>query len=421
MADKKLTVATLRKMLAKQTGMPESKVETFLDSFFPTIVNGLKEDGQVRLNGFGTFKMQSVKPRKSVNVKTGESIIIDGYNKVVFTAEPAVKEQANADNPNFKPVKLSGKAAPAVAADGIDPLQKLGEQAEEIKDILAELGVSTGIEEVTTDAGQVEVNPQPEQPEPETEEVQEPQAEEYEPKEVVPMTVPPIETEPEKPEEEPVTKNEPEAEPEKTEVPQTGKQAEQTEPQPEKKKEKPFKPWKVAGITILIFCLLLVCAYFFLRHKLTTWADSMLDKNNKTENTVAPAEPETEPEDTTPIVADNAEDTSAEEVTEETVAEQEKDGMQQWYGETRTYTEFIKVETLTEGSRLSHLSRKYYGAPDFWVYIYEANKDRIKNPNRIGQGTKLRIPVLPDELTDTSNEKAMQQAKELHNKILGKK
>lgn len=412
MAEKKLTLATLRKMLAKQTGMPESKVETFLDNFFQTIVSGLKEDGQVRLNGLGTFKVQAIQPRKSVNIKTGESIIIDGYNKVVFTAEPALKEQANADNPNFKSVKLQGKAAPVVAADGIDPLQKLGEQAEEIKDILAELGVSTTEtvtetpeEPVAQDAPIVPIVPEiPDEPE-KTE-----------------VTETPEKPQPVEPEPEPVT--EPETEPISEPVPEPVPEKKEEKKEDEENKEKPFQPWKVAGITIVIFCLLLVGAYFFLRHKLTTWADSLLDKDNQTEQVQTPSETTPEATDVTPIAADSTTE-SAEQAPEQTPDQVEEpkqeDPMQNWYGGERKYEKFIKTETLGEGSRLTHLSRKYYGAPDFWVYIYEANKDRIKNPNKIGRGTKLRIPELPAELIDTNNEKSMKQAKELHNKILGKK
>ena len=86
----------------------------------------------------------------------------------------------------------------------------------------------------------------------------------------------------------------------------------------------------------------------------------------------------------------------------------------------RTYTDFITTETLTEGSRLTWLSRKYYGAPDFWVYIYEANKSVLPNPNLIPVGTRIRIPRLPKELIDVNNEESMKQARQLHDSILGK-
>ncbi|MBQ2441345.1 MAG: hypothetical protein II502_04045, partial [Paludibacteraceae bacterium] len=70
----------------------------------------------------------------------------------------------------------------------------------------------------------------------------------------------------------------------------------------------------------------------------------------------------------------------------------------------RTYTEFITTERLQYGVWLAQLSRKYYnGEKDFWVFIYEANKDRIKNPNKILRGTSIRIPKLDPELMDLSN------------------
>ena len=447
MTEKKLTIANLKKILAKRAGVSEKKASAFIDELFKAIVNGLQEDGQVRLNGFGTFKKQSVKPRKSVNVKTGESIIIDGYNKVVFTPEASVKEQVNAPLAHLQSVTLEGKAMPIMADDGIDPLKKLGEQAEEIKDLLAELGTPVETIEEEIPANEVEAeNSEESEPEVVSSEVeieipteQEPEAvqtepeqvtednpeEEKEPEEENPVPIIPViepeEVTNEEPMEEPQPEIEPQAEPEIQPVsepeaePQTEQEAEPVAPEPKKEEKKDdFQPWKVAGITILIFCILLVGAYFFLRHKLTTWADSLINRENQTEiqapkpqNPPVVTEPDTtEPQTTTP------------EVVEPQTQEPQKQ-KKDWYGEERVYEDFIRTETLTEGSRLTHLSRKYYGAPDFWVYIYEANKDRIKDPNRIGLGTKLRIPELPADLIDTKNEKAMKQAKDLHNKILG--
>lgn len=384
MAEKKITLVSLRKMLAKQTGVSESKAGKFLDLLFPAIVNGLKEDGQVRINGFGTFKLLSVKPRRSINIKTGESFIIEGYNKVVLTPEPVIQKQANAPLAHLQSITLEGNATPPVFTD-TDPLKKLGEQAEEIKDILAELG---------TDVTET----------PET----------------TPTTEEPAITETPKEQEETTTVETPK-EQVTTETPIA-------EPKP-KKAEGDFHPWKVAGITIMLFCILLIGAYFFLRHKLTSWAESLTNQGNNTENVVKPQSKPLEIEVITPNTENTTVESNAIEATEAETTDEPKNKTgnmvsqpseeQKWYGTEREYTKFIKTETLGEGSRLTHLSRKYYGAPDFWVYIYEANKDKIKNPNVIGQGTKLRIPDLPKELTDTNNPKAMRQAKELHEKILG--
>ena len=80
----------------------------------------------------------------------------------------------------------------------------------------------------------------------------------------------------------------------------------------------------------------------------------------------------------------------------------------------REYTEFIDTVTLNEGSRLTWISLKQYGHKDYWVYIYEANRDIVKNPNAIAIGTRLRIPQLAPELIDTTNPETIEYARYLH-------
>ncbi len=396
MAEDKLTIATLHKALAQKAGCTEEVAGTFLTRLFPVIIAGLKEDKQVRINGLGTFKLQWNEPRKSVNIQTGEAITIDGYNKVVFTPETSLKEQINEPFAHLEPVYLDGNAPEPTPAP-IDPMQKFSEQAEEIKDLLAELG---GIQEETEPQEEIieEVAEEPEE------------VEEVEPHVEMPYIASPT------PENESHAANDNTA----VETPlatspieEKPKEETQTTAPTKQQDKKPFNAWLVAGITMLIFCIFLVGAFFFLQHKIVSWADSLLEKSQTTVVTpkVEPEKPKVEaiiaPADT--IKA--AEQPKAEIPVEK--AEKVEKPTQQ------TYTEFIKTETLTEGSRLTWLSRKYYGAPDFWVYIYEANKDILPNPNAIPVGTKIRIPKLPAALIDTNNAESMQQAQTLHNQILG--
>ena len=123
MADK-LSWTELRRVLAARAGMSEKTAGLFLNTLTTQLIAGLKSDKLVKINGLGTFKLQSVAPRKSVNVSTGEEITIEGYNKIVFTPEIGVKE-------------LVEKGQEQVA---FDPLKKLEEQAHEIVDLLNDLG-----------------------------------------------------------------------------------------------------------------------------------------------------------------------------------------------------------------------------------------------------------------------------------------
>ena len=87
--------------------------------------------------------------------------------------------------------------------------------------------------------------------------------------------------------------------------------------------------------------------------------------------------------------------------------------------EQRVYEDFLGTITLNKGSRLAHLARKYYGSPYFWVYLYEANKEVIPNPNVIPNGTKIRIPNLPPSMVDPNDPKAIERAKQIEKEILG--
>lgn len=69
----------------------------------------------------------------------------------------------------------------------------------------------------------------------------------------------------------------------------------------------------------------------------------------------------------------------------------------------RNYTKFIATEMVGKDSRLAWISYKYYGVKDFWVYIYEANLDRVSSPNYVKPGQKLRIPALDSKYTDLND------------------
>jgi hypothetical protein len=111
-------------------------------------------------------------------------------------------------------------------------------------------------------------------------------------------------------------------------------------------------------------------------------------------------------------------DTTAEDTVE---IQEPVDSIQLMFDNPRVYTEFIASEQIKAGSRLTIMSKKYYGSKDFWVYIYEANKERIQNPDNIEMGTLIRIPKLDPRLIDASNPLCIQKARELHDEYVKKK
>ncbi|MEZ5463223.1 LysM peptidoglycan-binding domain-containing protein [Dokdonella sp.] len=53
----------------------------------------------------------------------------------------------------------------------------------------------------------------------------------------------------------------------------------------------------------------------------------------------------------------------------------------------------VQTYTVTRGDTLSGIAKKFYGKASQWRVIYEANTDRISNPDLIQIGQVLKIPV----------------------------
>lgn len=97
--------------VAKKHKITVKEAEKFVSSMFDVMNEGLKTDKLVKVKGLGTFKVQAVKPRESVNVNTGERVLIEGHDKVSFTPDTIMKELVNKPFALFETVVLN---------DGVD-------------------------------------------------------------------------------------------------------------------------------------------------------------------------------------------------------------------------------------------------------------------------------------------------------------
>ena len=141
MANDKLTWLELRKAVAEYANTSEQEAGQFLNALLDGVMEGLKEDKQVKIKGLGSFALKSIAARKSVNIATGEAFTIDGYNKLTFTAEAMLKESVEK---RLEPTNTEDM----VKELANDPIKKLGEQADEIIDILADLGQAPNMPEI---------------------------------------------------------------------------------------------------------------------------------------------------------------------------------------------------------------------------------------------------------------------------------
>ena len=97
--------------VAKKHKITVKDAEKFVSAMFDVMNKGLKTDKLVKVKGLGTFKVQAVKPRESVNVNTGERVLIEGHDKVSFTPDATMKELVNKPFAQFETVVLN---------DGVD-------------------------------------------------------------------------------------------------------------------------------------------------------------------------------------------------------------------------------------------------------------------------------------------------------------
>lgn len=94
-------------LFAKRTKLGGIEAEAFINSMFLVIRQGLEADRQVKIRGFGTFKVVDVEDRESVNVNTGERVVIKGHGKVTFTPDATMKELVNKPFALFTTVALN--------------------------------------------------------------------------------------------------------------------------------------------------------------------------------------------------------------------------------------------------------------------------------------------------------------------------
>ena len=437
----KITNTNILSTFRKQLGISKTDEVAFVEAFQSTFEEALLRDKMLKISGLGTFKLIPVESRKSVNVNTGEEIEIAGHYKLTFTPDLALKDKVNEPLAHLETMELDANnddsseviveqlhVSPIKEAESIelpqsqdDPLQKLTEQALELKDILADIqgfGVATQdlVEEETIveeKAEEIIVAPEVinEEQELDTKEVvvapqEAPKHEE--PKQEAPQT-PVVET--------PIVEPSPKPQESTSVVAKDIVNAINQEDNKSANKRSSAWIWVAVILFLGVIGLLVYQNLDFFSQPIIEEVDVLV---------VADVEPQpeqiiTQPEDSilasiieTDTVAELEPQTPTDTIVVDKTSPLYSEQFSDIFNYKREYTEFIDTVTLNEGSRLTWISLKQYGHKDYWVYIYEANRDIVKNPNAIAIGTRLRIPQLAPELIDTTNPETIEYARYLH-------
>ena len=371
----KFTVQQLADILIRKNRLSENEAQAFVCAIFDVIKEGLEADRQVKIKGFGTFKIIDVDPRESVNVNTGERVLIGGHQKITFTPDSVMKEMVNRPFSQFETVILN---------DGVDfsdvEKEKPAPEAENIQKTEKENTMS-----------EKEVEPEPEE-----ETISEPE---------VIITPEPEESEIPEPEESANSEQVKEAthEPEKEEIDQEPEEEATPEPEDELSYEEEAEHHYTAHIIGAIACLILIAAaayggYMFGveegRHqeRLAQIAEQSkyLDKQ-KEEITAYKAKA-----DTTAVNEKAKKDSTAKKA--ETVQNTETADFSTYAmrdPRVRTGAYVIvgtdKVVTAREGQTISKIAQTHLG-PGMSCYVEVFNEMNGNDP--LKEGTKVKIPKL---------------------------
>lgn len=94
-------------MLVEKRGLSKKEASNFISEMFDIVQQELEKDKLVKIKGLGTFKIIDVDDRESVNVNTGERVLIEGHGKITFTPDSLMKELVNKPFSQFETVVLN--------------------------------------------------------------------------------------------------------------------------------------------------------------------------------------------------------------------------------------------------------------------------------------------------------------------------
>ena len=390
--DAKLNQSDLISLLAKGSNISVAKAELFTKNFFDLIIEGLEQDGIVKINGLGTFKITDVASRDSVNVNTGEKIEIKGHKKLTFIPADTLKEEVNQPFAMFEPVEVDDTYLPessddAETEDAAEPVENTNTTIEVVETpIIVE--TPTVVEEIVAAAKETAL------PETNKGPVAVIAPAEAQENNVVNETVPTVEEEKKK------------------------------EPVVEVKHIEPAESKKSRWYFFLIVIMAVAVALIFINRRETgnvVAVENGIDvKNSLAVNDVV--QDITEPERMPQTGNSDADSTDVQGVTNEVEPQVEVTVVNEPVAEelqpADTYT-FVMVEelasmslkdiTLTdtthyfaEGELCKHtvavnetltkIARLYYGDKKLWPYIVEYNN--MKNPDGLCCGMQISIPRL---------------------------
>lgn len=361
MENKKITLQELADVISTQSGTTKRYTDRFLRELLLVIQEYLEKDGVVKVKGLGTFKLLWIEARKSVNVATKESIVLPAHYKLSFTPEESVKQELNSI------VEMSTNGA-----------------------VL--------LKDADTEAAPIETEVSLEN---ETSEIELPTSSQEE-----------------------ILPNENNNEENKKE---SDKKIEQAT-------SKKSNNALISIIIVLVLVIIGLCSYIAYPYIVEKISDLLKPTLHPTKLEVVSSlndSIETNPYKNDEVVdslavdsvivdsvsVDVVEDSvSVDTMVVEVVKPELQITPENYKASMAMQAPTREVVTVIDGSRLTMVAYRAYGHKAFWVYVYDANRDKLKRPSDIEKGMQLRIADLPLSLVNAKSQICLDKAYELARK-----
>nr|QJR98298.1 hypothetical protein Muribac2_220 [uncultured Muribaculaceae bacterium] len=405
--ENKISIQRLASMLAIETGKQKKLCEDFIKEIFRIVADELANGENVRIKGFGTFKLVKVEARKSVNVATGEQIEIPGHSKVIFVAAKEVASAVNTPFEAFEAVEISDEIPTDAVIDNPEP-DGNGEYADD--DYVIDEN------DPIYDYELEEASDQEELSEVATQEVYEYRDREDTPAETVENEGDNRETENDIPQNEDQDSAGERSEENASSGTGNGCETEEIETinypidlyRHEEQPRHRYLWGFAAGFLAAVLALgisLFIWGPSYINKEIKAAVKETLDKErvetpSKRADASRMSGSESERSVETPAV-------TSEERTETNVDEGTGDG------DVPTAPSDSPVyDTVSTTRYLTTIAKEHYGNFNLWPLIYEANKDILGHPDRIRPGTKVVVPPLSKTGIDPHNPADVKKVKQ---------
>ncbi|MBQ2025566.1 MAG: HU family DNA-binding protein [Paludibacteraceae bacterium] len=349
MENKKISLQELTDTIASQSGFSKRFTESFLRELVLVIQENLEKDGVVKVKGLGTFKLLWNEPRKSVDVSTGNSIVLPGFYKVSFAADAGIKEQINAPYAHLDTV-MGGAEVISEVEDEEDTdngeLRVEKGESNELQDELMNGEINSPTHQLTASPERSEIN----------------------------------------------------SESPNNQITASPERSDSNSASPSKKK------WWVAMVVLMLLCLL-GAAGFYWRNVLIPQQNTMSPADIKAPVVVVRVDTIDN------LVADTMHHNVL--VPADTVKADPEITLETYTYKDALNAPVRETVTVIDGSRLTMVAYRAYGHKAFWVYVYDANRNVLSSPNAVEKGMELVIPDLPKSIVNPKSKLCLDKAYEL--------